>query len=85
MLFSSARFSALLLAVAGASNSQYHDWKKAYAEADRLLATLTLSEKLSVGSPSFFGAKKAGLPAGLTARDGKVKIILRRQSDILIK
>lgn len=69
----------MLLAVADTSNGQYHDWKKAYAEADRVLATLTLSEKLSVGSPSFLGTKKAGLTAGLIARDGKTAIFLGRQ------
>jgi hypothetical protein len=63
-----------ILLFCGLASSQYNDWTMAYREADRILAGMTTSEKLSIGQPSFFGGpKQAGLPKGIIAKDGERK------------
>jgi len=57
----------------GAAAAQYNDWSRAYAQADRLLSNLTLSEKLTGGRPSLLGTPKPGFPKGVSARDGKLE------------
>jgi beta-glucosidase len=74
-------FSSIFFVVACLFNSivlaQYNDWVKAYAEADRVISTLTLSEKLTAGIPASRSpgvTKKAGVPPGIHARDGPAGI-----------